>query len=121
MAMKDYRTNPDRIPPDHPLMKAAREVNDSTEAHGLAATVEDGLKLCKLGQLRYVAEQRALRAFAARYLGYNMGHKPEQDEEVARMMVKTEQWLKLSSLVVAAYMDGISIGYRAREIAAEDK
>jgi hypothetical protein len=118
--MKDYLTNPDRIPPDHPLAKAARETNDYTEAHGLKATV-DWLGLgVTVDQLSYLAAQRALHALAARYLGYNMGHKPQQDEQVAQMLVQTDQWRKLSSLVTAAYMDGLAIGYRARRIAEEE-
>jgi len=116
--MKDYRTNPDRIPPDHPLPKAARETNNYTEAHGLKATV-DWLGLdCTVDQLRYLAEQRTLRALAARYLGYNMGHKPQMDEEVAQMLVQTDHWKKLAPLVTAAYMDGMAIGVRANQINA---
>ena len=70
--MKDYRTNPDRIDPEHPLAKAARDVNDRTEAKGLDGMVADlGLGV-SVAQLAYLAEQRALRAFSARYLGYNM-------------------------------------------------
>jgi hypothetical protein len=115
--MNDYRTNPDRMPPDHPLAKAARETNDYTEAHGLKATV-DWLGLgATVDQLRYLAEQRALRAAAAHYLGYNMGHKPQQDEQVCQMLIMTDQWKKAATLLTAAYMDGIAIGYRGKEIA----
>jgi len=118
--MKDYRTNPDRIPPDHALAKAARETNDYTEAHGLKATVDWLAMDCTVDQLRYLAEQRTLRALAARYLGYNMGHKPAMDEEVAQMLVQTDHWRKLSPLVTAAYMDGIAIGYKGKGIANEN-
>jgi hypothetical protein len=117
--MKDYRTNPDRIPPDHALAKAARDTNNYSEAHGLKGTVDWlGMDLT-VDQLRYLAEQRALRAFAARYLGYNMGHNPVVDEQVAQMLVKTEQWLKHAAFIIAAYMDGFAIGWRGGQIELE--
>jgi len=116
--MKDYRTNPDRIPPDHPLAKAARGTNDYTEKHGLKATVDWIGMDCTIDQLRYLAEQRTLRALAARYLGYNMGHNPQMDEEVAQMLILTDHWKKLAPLVTAAYMDGMAIGWRGGTLEA---
>jgi len=117
--MKDYRTNPDRIDPEHPLAKAARDVNDRTEAKGLDGMVADlGLGV-SVAQLAYLAEQRALRAFSARYLGYNMGHHPDNDEQIAKCLVQTDQWKRLSSLITAAYMDGMAIGWRGGQIELE--
>lgn len=114
--MKDYRTNPDRMPSDHPLSKASREVNDYAEAHGLKGTVDWLGMDITVDQLRYLGEQRTLRALSARYLGWNMGKNPVMDEQVAQMLVKTDQWKKLSTIVTAAYMDGIAIGWRGAKL-----
>ncbi len=109
-----------RIDKDHPLTTSAREVNAYSEEHGLEETLEHfGLNV-GLGELAYLAEQRAIRAVAGS-LGYEFGGKnttPEKDEEMARAIVSHPVWEASKLVLIGSYMDGMVIGFRAAQIAA---
>lgn len=113
--MNDYRKNPHRIDPNHVLPTAARETNDHTLMEGLQGTLNFVGADATQEQVAYFAEQRALRAMAARG-GHNMGFDPVTDEEVARTIVASPEWEQLRSLLVGCYMDGIAIGMRAQQL-----
>jgi hypothetical protein len=94
---------------DHPLAVAAREINDELcEKYGLQGICEKcGLKL---PDLLYMAEQRALRALFASY-GRNL-----QLQRVDSFQL-SESEETLCRTLTSAYIDGLLIGWRAREIA----
>lgn len=94
---------------NHPLTQAAREVNQYSETHGLEETCEH--YNLKVEDVRYVAEQRAFRAIAASQ-GINM----KTQEDLDRVMILPSQLIAFT----AAYMDGLVIGWRAREIMEEE-
>jgi hypothetical protein len=94
----------------HPLAKAARETNTYAEQHGLEATCEH--YDLKVEDVQYIAEQRALRALYAQY-GINL-NSPK-----AMMLNLTTKQIKQHITLMAAYMDGLVIGWRAKEIANE--
>jgi hypothetical protein len=91
---------------DHPLAKAAREVNAYADEHTTEET-------CQHYDLRaedvaYVAEQRALRAlYAAK--GINLGLT-----QPAIINLSVEDRLQMIPLI-AAYMDALVIGWRANQ------
>jgi hypothetical protein len=93
---------------DHPLAVAAREINDELcEKYGLQGACEKcGLKL---PDLIYMAEQRALRALFASY-GRNLQLKRVDTFQLS------ESEERLCRTLTSAYMDGLLIGWRAREI-----
>jgi len=94
---------------DEPLVEAARNVNALADEHGLATAVTMlGLDTAKL---RYLAEQRALRAMAAAE-GRNLN--PTRPEPVA---LDSMQRAALR-IFTAAYMDGIAIGWEGRRLAS---
>ena len=97
---------------DHPLAKAARELNAYAEKHGLKATIEH----CdlKFEDVTYLAEQRALRALYAK-TGINLNPNYSMT-----LQMTTQQVFDLAHLT-AAYMDSLMIGWRAKEIADEEK
>lgn len=74
-----------RIDPDHPLTRAAREVNEWA-VDGLEGALEHAGIDVSVGELAYLAEQRALRAVAAN-AGMLMGNDAETDERVAQAIV----------------------------------
>lgn len=106
-----------RIDPQHPLTEAARIVNAMSEERGLEATLEWLDLGTGTGEVAYLAEQRALRAIAAQAVGLNMGLNPGLDEATAQAIVRTPLWRDMRMLLVACYMDGMAIGWKAREIA----
>jgi hypothetical protein len=92
---------------NHPLAVASKEVNDYAETHGLDATCKHyGLTQ---EDVHYIAMQRALRAVFAFY-GRNFN--PKQLETVQLSATEIKDQIKYA----AAYMDGLVIGWRAREI-----
>jgi hypothetical protein len=93
---------------DHPLAVAAREINDELcEKYGLQGTCEKcGLKL---PDIAYMAEQRALRALFASY-GRNLQLKRVDTFQLS------DSELSLLKTLTSAYIDGLLIGWRAREI-----
>lgn len=106
----------DRIPPDHPLTEAARNVNTVSEERGLRATIDWlGMGVSE-SQLAYLAEQRGLRAFAAVHFNYNMGGDPVRDEQIARRVIGSNEWIDQRALLIGAYMDGMAIGWKGREL-----
>lgn len=106
-----------RIDPDHPLTVAARYVNAYSEEHGLEETLRWlGLDV-DVGELAYLGEQRSLRAVAAAALGMNLGTDSELDAATVRAIMATPLWRDMRMLLIGCYMDGISIGYKARELA----
>lgn len=109
--------DPRRIDSDHILNQAARDTNAYAEEHEGITSVLDWLGMgADIDGLGYFAEQRAIRAMAARG-GYNMnGADLERDEMVAREIVSSPEWAQLRSLLVGCYMDGIVIGMRAEAI-----
>jgi hypothetical protein len=95
---------------DHPLAQAAREVNDYAEKHGLEETCEHyGFKV---DDVRYIAEQRALRAIYA-FKGVNLNMKKPAIIGLTRSEILTHIQL------TAAYMDALVIGWRAKAIQYE--
>lgn len=87
---------------DHPLAIAARELNNYAEEHGLEAACEfAGLKI---EDVKYMAEQRALRAIWA-YKGINL----KGTEPVALLLSSDEK--VLFRQLVPAYMDGLVTGW----------
>jgi hypothetical protein len=97
---------------NHPLAKAAREVNAYAEAHGLEATGE--YYDLKYEDVMYIADQRALRALYAQY-GINL------NPNYPMVLQLSPEQLKQHVLLMAAYMDGLVIGWRAKEIAENEK
>lgn len=101
-----------RIDPNHPLTRAAREVNAIAELNGLEQTLRMiGLDV-ELGQYAYLAEQRALRALAASE-GINLGEPGTENWKPA-----VSQLPDLVTLT-SAYMDGIAIGFKAAALQTE--
>lgn len=95
---------------NHPLAQAAREINDYADHHGIAETVEHyGLKT---EDVRYIADQRALRAVYA-FKGVNLNIT----EPVVLSLSPGEKALHLQ--LASAYMDALMIGWRAKEISDE--
>lgn len=111
----------DRIDPDHPLTTAARETNEKTVTAHLAGVFEWLGMDAAVSQIFYLAEQRAIRAFAARLFNYNMGVSgdPVKDEAIAKEVVSTSDWHYYCSTVIAAYVDGFAIGWRGHMIKEE--
>lgn len=111
-----------RIDPNHPLTRAARETNTYADEHGLQETVNWlGMDL-EADQLAYLAEQRALRAVAADRFGESLGDgPPERDAAVAASIVEDPEWEKLRVLVISAYMDGFAIGWKGHELATREE
>lgn len=99
-----------RIDPNHPLTVAAREVNSQASREGLEAVLNSLEIGTGVGQLMYLAEQRALRAFYAAH-GINL------DVGVPVPIHLTEKERSLMPLLISAYMDGIAIGWRGHAIA----
>lgn len=117
--MSDFGTGAfPRIDPNHPLTVAARDVNAYAEEHGLATAVEWLGMSVGTGELAYLCEQRALRAVAAAS-GVNLSGAP-QDQLTARAITHTPLWRDMRPLLIGSYMDGIAIGWRAREIALRE-
>lgn len=95
----------------HPLAKAAREVNAHAEKHGLHDTCEHyGFKT---DDVHYMAEQRALRAIYA-FKGVNLN----LSEPAVFMLDRQDQEMMVK--LASAYMDGFLIGWRARAIADQE-
>jgi hypothetical protein len=91
---------------NHPLAQAAREVNDYAEKHGLEETCEHyGFKI---EDVRYIAEQRALRAIWA-FKGINLNSPHPM------LLELRPQDLPIYIQLTAAYMDGLVIGWRAKD------
>ena len=109
--------HPHRIDSDHILNQAARATNAYAEEHGGISAALDWLGIgTDIDGLGYFAEQRALRAMAARG-GYNMtGADPQRDEMIAREIVTSPEWQQLRSLLIGCYMDGITIGMKAEQL-----
>lgn len=95
----------DRIDPNHPLTKAARTVNTSADEHGIEATLFDIglLEEATVSQLFYLAEQRALRALAAR----------RGDGNPTGAVWLTDDEAALMPLLTSAYLDGFAIAWAA--------
>ena len=91
----------------HPLAKAAREVNDYAETHGLNETCERYNLATE--DVRYIAEQRAYRVLWA-IKGINLNLK-----EHRILLLSAKEKEMLMSLTMA-YMDGLVIGWRANEL-----
>jgi hypothetical protein len=93
---------------NHPLAVAARETNDELcEKLGLEGTCQKcGLKL---PDLIYMAEQRALRALFAQY-----GRNLQLKHPTSFQLSESEE--RLFKALTTAYMDGLLIGWRGKEI-----
>jgi len=101
----------------HPMTEAARNLDAIAEEHGLERTVED-LDL-DLKAVLYVAKQRALRLTVLTHRGA---------EALKQLNTGTTQAVSLSvieqSMVMdytLALLDGLVIGWKAREISENDK
>jgi len=105
-----------RIDPDHPLTQAARETNAYAEEHGMPETLDWLGMNVDAGEAAYLAEQRALRAIAAASIGMNMGHDRQLDDVTAQAITETPLWRDMRMLLVACYLDGMTIGWKAHEI-----
>jgi hypothetical protein len=102
----------ERIDADHPLTRAARENNAAAEVDGTEAVLDaiGILDDASVEQIYYLAEQRALRALAARYGEINpTGQVALTPEENALM-----------PMLIGAYLDGIAIGWRGQQYASEE-
>jgi hypothetical protein len=97
---------------NHPLARAARETNDRADQRGLIPTIRSyGLEAA---DLRYMAEQRALRALFASY-----GRNLQLKHPTTFQLSPSEE--RLMQTLVSAYMDGILIGWRGKEIETNGK
>lgn len=110
----------DRTPETDPLNRAAREIN--AYADDEAVTFDDTLAWLGLptsaSELAYLAQQRALRACAAQWWGFNIGaNGPVEDERIARKVIGDDRWPAARELLVAAYIDAFAIGWKGRELA----
>ena len=95
---------------NHPLTRAAREVNDYSGKYGIHETCEH--YDLTVEDVRYLAEQRAMRAIYA-FRGVDLMLK-----EVTVLAFSHEE-IGLMNKLTAAYMDGIMIGWRGKEISNE--
>lgn len=111
-----------RINPDHPLTEAARAVNAFAEEQGVEATLEWMGMEVKPEELAYLCEQRAMRAVAAALHAVNLGSfGSENDEEVAQMIINSPEWKNWRMVLMACVMDGMTIGWRARQIVDQEE
>lgn len=94
----------------HPLAQSAREVNAYSEKHGLKETCEH--YDLRMADVRYMAEQRALRALYA-FKGVNLNMT-----EPAIFALSPDE-MPVYIQLTAAYMDGLVIGWRGKEIQNE--
>lgn len=108
-----------RIDPDHPLAQAARATNAVAEERGLDATLE-WLGIGEVGEIAYLAEQRALRAVAASVADVNLGAGPDS-QAIAAAVMATPLWRDFRALLLSCYMDGFCIGYKGHEIATKEE
>lgn len=97
-------------PIDHPLLVAARYNDAEVEEHGLEALT----KKCELplDDLRYIAEQRALRMVLV---------QRGRQNEIARIKQATAVSLSIEEqatveALTPLYLDAILLGWRAREL-----
>ncbi len=104
-----------RIDPEHPLTQAARYVNDLADERGLNETLEEIGMNVTTSELAYLAEQRTYRAVAAQ-LGLKLGENSALDELIAVAITNSPLWEDMSTILMAAYMDGMAIGWKGREI-----
>lgn len=95
---------------NHPMAISARETNSYAEKHGIEETCEH--YNLNVEDVRYMAEQRALRVIYARR-GINLNMKTHE------ILSLTLEEANLQLSLMMAYMDGLVIGWRAREIQAE--
>lgn len=110
----------DRTPEQDPLNRAAREIN--AYADDESVSFDDTLDWLGVpttpSELAYLAQQRALRACAASWFGANIGANGlVEDERIARKVIGDDRWPAARELLIAGYIDGISIGWKGREIA----
>lgn len=108
-----------RIDPRHPLTEAARYVNAYSDERGFPATVEWLEFGVSVGELSYLAEQRALRAVAAT-MGLSLGIDPQRDEQIAQQILASALWQQMKPLLIACYLDGIAIGWKGQELHADE-
>lgn len=107
-----------RMEKDHPLSQAARDVNDYASRHGVPATIDALGMDCDYDELAYLAQQRALRAFAGRK-GYDLnGQDPARDERIAQEIIASDDWTEFRDLVIATWTDGVACGWQGRIRAA---
>lgn len=99
----------ERIDPQHPLTRAAREVNAYADEHGIAATLEWLGIDASPEEVAYLAQQRAYRAVYA-LRGINL------DSEDVVELDFSPQDIKLIEVLVPAYMDAFTIGWKGHEI-----
>jgi hypothetical protein len=114
----NYYDNPHRLPEDHVLNVASRQTNEETGILGLPTMLASlGLDVTPEG-LAYFAEQRAIRAMAAR-AGHDLGADPANralDEAIAQEIISSDSWQQMRMVLISAYMDGIAIGARAQAL-----
>lgn len=107
-----------RIPVNHPLTEAARYANAYAEEHGMEKTVDWSGMDITVGELAYLAEQRAYRAIAAAS-GLSLGTSGDHgtyglDDLVIAAIKKTPLWNDMGPLLMSCYMDGMMIGWVGR-------
>lgn len=107
-----------RIDPDHPLVQAVREINDSAELHGFEETTNQLDFGTGVGELFYLAEQRVLRALGTLVFG-----TADLTEAQAQLVVTSPFWtdVNLRSMLLSIHIDGVSTGWRGKEIAETEK
>jgi hypothetical protein len=105
----------DKIRPEmefHPMAVAARDINDYADIHGMRKTcLDNGIEP---EDLRYIAEQRAIRVLCASY-GRNL-----QLKKVTTMQFSANELAQIKMIAIA-YMDALMIGWKAKEIDAAKK
>lgn len=95
----------------HPMAQAARETNAYCEKHGLDRSCQH--YDLETADVAYLAEQRAYRVlYALRGINFN-------PTEVT-VLPLTAREISLLPMLITAYMDGLVIGWRAREIKQEE-
>ena len=100
------------IPAAHPLAEAASYANSYAEEQGLEKTLEWAGVGATVNELCYLAQQRALRAVAARAgINLTVGLLSEQ---IAEQIMLSDTWQCIGLTLIAAYLDGILIGWVGR-------
>lgn len=107
-----------KIDPDHPICIAERALDqEAFEDEGIdKVTMRRFGDTLSLGELSYMAEQRALRGAAVLLFGEAAFEGGEMKESVIRKVMGSNYWLANRAILMSLYMDGLLVGWDARKI-----
>lgn len=107
-----------RIDPDHPLCIAERQLdNEARDEKGIEKlTMRRFGDTLSLGELCYMAEQRALRAGALLMFGEIAFVDEHLAESFARKVIGSAWWHQNRELMMSLYLDGVLVATEAARI-----